>query len=193
MKAGKRPRTLLWQIYPAFFAITLMVVISAGWYFMSVLKNYQDADYLDSLQARAALLEPQVEEELRRANYARLQQLSVRAGEQTNTRVTIITPEGTVVAESHEDPARLENHALRPEMATALKGEDGVSQRYSRSVSKNMLYFARPIRVESGEIIGVVRTAIATDRIDERIAAVGQRLISGGVAVLLLVALLCLV
>jgi|AntRauTorckE6833_2_1112554.scaffolds.fasta_scaffold09664_2 two-component system phosphate regulon sensor histidine kinase PhoR len=193
MKAGKRPRTLLWQMYPAFFAITLMVVILAGWYFMSVLKNYQHADYLDSLQARAALLELQVQEDLQHADFDSLRHLSVRAGEHTNTRVTIITPEGTVVGDSHEDPARMENHALRPEMAAALKGQEGVSQRYSRTLGKNMLYLARAVTTDTGEIIGVVRTAIAMDRIEERIATMGQRLISGGIAVLLLVALLCLV
>lgn len=193
MKAGKRPRSLLWQMYPAFFTITLVVVILAGWYFMSVLKSYQYADYLDSLQARAALLEIQVEDDLRRADIDSLQRLSLRAGEHTNTRVTIITPEGTVVGDSHEDPARMENHAMRPEMAAALKGYEGVSQRYSRTLGKNMLYLARAVTNDTGEVIGVVRTAIAMDRIEERIAAMSQRLISGGIAVLLLVALLCLV
>lgn len=193
MKAGKRPRTLLWQMYPAFFTITLVVVILAGWYFMSVLKSYQYADYLDSLQARAALLELQVEDDLQRADIDSLQQLSIRAGKHTNTRVTIITPHGTVVGDSHEDPARMENHARRPEMAAALKGQEGVSQRYSRTLGKNMLYLARAVRADTGEIIGVVRTAIAMDRVEERIAAMSQRLISGGIAVLLLVALLCLV
>jgi len=193
MKAGKRPRSLLWQMYPAFFGITLVVVVLAGWYFMSVLKSYQHADYLDSLRARAALLVLQVETKLERDDDTAIQQLSLRAGERTDTRVTIITPAGTVVGDSHEDPARLENHALRPEMATALEGEEGVSQRYSRTLGKTMLYLARPVKAESGDIIGVVRTAIAMDRVEERIAAMGQRLISGGIAVLLLVALLCLV
>jgi two-component system phosphate regulon sensor histidine kinase PhoR len=193
MKAGKRPRSLLWQMYPAFFGITLVVVVLAGWYFMSVLKSYQHADYLDSLRARAALLVLQAETELVRGDDTAVQQLSLRAGERTDTRVTIITPAGTVVGDSHEDPARLENHALRPEMATALEGEEGVSQRYSRTLGKTMLYLARPVKAESGDIVGVVRTAIAMDRVEERIAAMGQRLISGGIAVLLLVALLCLV
>jgi len=192
MKAGKRPRTLMWQIYPAFFTITLAVVILAGWYFMSVLKSYQHADYLESLQARAALLVLQVESDLQQGDLAGIKQLSTRAGERTDTRVTIITPDGTVVGDSHEDPARMENHALRPEMEKALHGEEGVSQRYSRTLGKNMLYLARPVKGESGEILGVVRTAIAMDRVEERIAAMGQRLVSGGIGVLLLVALLCL-
>jgi two-component system phosphate regulon sensor histidine kinase PhoR len=192
MKAGKRPRTLMWQIYPAFFTITLAVVIIAGWYFMSVLKSYQHADYLESLQARAALLMLQVESDLQQGDLAAIKQLTTRAGERTDTRVTIITPDGTVVGDSHEDPARMENHALRPEMEKALQGEEGVSQRYSRTLGKNMLYLALPVEGESGEILGVVRTAIAMDRVEERIAAVGQRLVSGGIGVLLLVALLCL-
>jgi uncharacterized membrane protein YcjF (UPF0283 family) len=75
MRAGKRPRSLLWQMYPAFFGITLVVVILAGWYFMSVLKSYQYADYLDSLRARAALLVLQAETQLEQGDYADVRRL----------------------------------------------------------------------------------------------------------------------
>lgn len=192
MKAGRRPRTLLWQIYPAFFTITLLVVVLAGWYFISVLKDYQYADHLDSLRARAELLVLQAETELESGDNEAIARLSILAGKRTDTRVTIITPAGTVVGDSHEVPARMENHALRPEMTAALGGAEGVSQRYSRTLGKNMLYLTRPVTSEAGAVIGVVRTAIAMDRVEQRIAAMGKRIVSGGIVVLLLVALLCL-
>ena len=192
MKAGRRPRTLLWQMYPAFFTITLLVVVLAGWYFMGVLKQYQYADYVESLRARAALLVLQAEPELEHGHTERLRQLCVRAGDSTASRVTIITPRGDVVGDSHEDPARMENHAMRPEMAAALLGQEGVSQRHSRTLDQNMLYLALPVTNAQGNIVGAVRTAVSMDVVEERIAVMGRRIISGGVAVLLLVALLCL-
>ncbi|MDY0213306.1 MAG: ATP-binding protein [Desulfuromonadaceae bacterium] len=192
MKAGRRPRALLWQICPAFFSITLLVVVLAGWYFMSVLKDYQYTDHLESLRARATLLALQIEPELDGKRFEQLQRTSAQAGKRTDARVTIITPDGEVAGDSHEDPARMENHARRPEMAGALKGKEGLNQRYSRTLGKNMLYLALPVTDVDGDILGVVRTAISMERVEKRIAVMGRRIVGGGVGVLILVAFLCL-
>src|SRR5690606_28134806 len=47
----------------------------------------------------------------------------------TGVRVTLIAPDGLVVADSHEEEAELENHGDRPEVVAALRGEVGQATR----------------------------------------------------------------
>ena len=78
---------------------------------------------------------------------------------EARTRITIIDPEGTVVADSENDPASMENHAGRPEVQDALKGRRGVSTRFSSTMNQEVLYVALPIE-KDGRFAGVVRTSL---------------------------------
>jgi two-component system, OmpR family, phosphate regulon sensor histidine kinase PhoR len=44
----------------------------------------------------------------------------------TDPRVTVIDPDGAVVADSHADAETMENHADRPEVQAATRGETGL-------------------------------------------------------------------
>jgi two-component system phosphate regulon sensor histidine kinase PhoR len=104
----------------------------------------------------------------------RLQEQIKKIGGGTDIRVTIIDPKGTVLADSSESPEQLpqmENHALRPEVAAALRKETGMSVRYSVTLGTRMLYIAIPI-LEQAKILGVVRTAMPVTRVDEILASV---------------------
>jgi two-component system phosphate regulon sensor histidine kinase PhoR len=81
-----------------------------------------------------------------------LDSLAKRLGEQTDTRVTIISVDGTVLGDSEEDPATMENHASRPEIRDALRTGLGESTRYSTTVSQKMMYIAVPISYQ-GEVL----------------------------------------
>lgn len=62
----------------------------------------------------------------------------------TGTRVTLIAHSGLVLADSQADPARMENHAGRPEVRTAILGGKGVAIRSSPTLGEEMLYIAVP-------------------------------------------------
>ncbi|MGQ0850095.1 MAG: ATP-binding protein [Actinomycetota bacterium] len=70
---------------------------------------------------------------------------------QIGARVTIISSDGRVVADSITDPTRFENHATRPEVVTALNGEVGVARRVSGSIGEPLLYVALP--PQEGQIV----------------------------------------
>ncbi|MEG6586181.1 ATP-binding protein [Dendrosporobacter sp. 1207_IL3150] len=77
---------------------------------------------------------------------------------QINLRITIIDTSGTVLADSWENPASMENHLHRQEIETALTSDYGTAVRYSSTIGQNMLYAAITIK-HGHEIIGTVRTA----------------------------------
>lgn len=68
-------------------------------------------------------------------------QLAANAG----ARMTVVAPDGLVLADSHADPATMENHATRPELIEALAGREGTSVRTSATVGVPFLYYAVPI------------------------------------------------
>ncbi|MGH7586074.1 MAG: hypothetical protein ACREMH_07490, partial [Gemmatimonadales bacterium] len=84
----------------------------------------------------------------------------------TGHRVTLISREGRVVAESAlrpESSERMESHAERPEVVAALRDGQGIAIRTSASIDRAMLYVAVP-----GGPGGpaVVRVAAPLDQVD---------------------------
>lgn len=60
----------------------------------------------------------------------------------TDARVTVIDSDGSVLADSHADAETMENHAGRPEVQAASRGETGFDRRVSVSTGFNQLYAA---------------------------------------------------
>src|SRR5581483_1496644 len=73
-------------------------------------------------------------------------ELALQAARSSEARATIIDSAGTVLADSEADPARMENHATRPEFEAALAGRTGTSVRGSHTVGIDFLYVALPVR-----------------------------------------------
>ena len=71
-------------------------------------------------------------------------------------RLTIIGPDGWVVADTETDPETMDNHGARPEIGQALSQGSGSSIRYSDTLGMDMLYVAHPW----GDDGSVIRAAI---------------------------------
>lgn len=82
-------------------------------------------------------------------------------------RTTLIDLDGVVLADSHSDPAAMENHAGRPEVQTAFGGMVGRSNRVSASTGFDQRYVALP--PQDGM---VVRTSVPTRIIEDELGAV---------------------
>ncbi len=57
-------------------------------------------------------------------------------------RITVIRADGQVLADTLSDPASMENHAGRPEIAEALQKGEGRSVRHSVTMQSDMVYYA---------------------------------------------------
>jgi len=186
-----RSRRLLWQIYPVLVLAIILAVVAIGWYFSTVLKQFHDQDSVESLRARAELIALQIREHLEPSQQEFINDLCRQAGVRTETRITIILPSGEVLGDTREDPKRMENHGSRPEVLAALEGGVGKSQRFSRTLQKDMMYLAVPVIADS-RISGVVRTAMAVDEVNSRLVALRKQLAVGGVVAIVLVSILSL-
>ena len=84
-------------------------------------------------------------------------------GQAVGGRVTWIARDGRVLGDSEANPATMENHAGRPEVAQALVGKIGSSLRTSSTVGIEFFYVAVPIRDS------VLRIAVPSTEVDERV------------------------
>lgn len=82
-------------------------------------------------------------------------------------RLTVISSDGTVIAESQENHEEMENHGDRREVRDALSGEYGTAVRRSSTTGENTLYVALPYGPDDGAPSGVIRAATSMARLDE--------------------------
>ncbi len=66
-------------------------------------------------------------------------------GNEIGTRITLIANNGTVLGDTDQDPAGMENHATRPEVIAALASGTGQATRYSSTLHETIIYFSVPV------------------------------------------------
>lgn len=103
----------------------------------------------------------------------------------TDLRLTIVAGSGDVIADSNADAATMANHADRPEIAQALKGETGVARRVSSTEGIEELYVAVPASLHGERV--ALRVAQPLSEI-EAIAASSRQFGLGLLTVALLLA-----
>jgi two-component system phosphate regulon sensor histidine kinase PhoR len=84
-------------------------------------------------------------------------------GKQTHTRLTMITVDGRVLADSDletlDDVLQMEDHRHRPEILAALRDGQGYAQRYSPTVEELQFYYASRVD-RGGNPLGVARASL---------------------------------
>jgi two-component system, OmpR family, phosphate regulon sensor histidine kinase PhoR len=89
-----------------------------------------------------------------------------RLSKATGARVTWVDATGRVLGESDADPATMENHQARPEIAAALRGQVGSSLRMSPTLGVRLFYVAIPYQG------GALRLAVPSASVDAQVHAI---------------------
>jgi two-component system phosphate regulon sensor histidine kinase PhoR len=69
----------------------------------------------------------------------------------SGVRVTVITSQGLVLADSQSDPQTMENHSNRPEVIDALAQGVGHSVRHSVTINRDLVYYAVRQQTAAGQ------------------------------------------
>jgi len=75
-------------------------------------------------------------------------------------RITVIDPEGNVIADNMVDIQTMDNHGDRSEVAEATKSGEGMAKRRSETQGEDTYYYA--LRMDDGYILRVARDADST-------------------------------
>ncbi|MBF0252973.1 MAG: HAMP domain-containing protein [Candidatus Omnitrophica bacterium] len=151
------------------FCLILAVILCGFFAYLDVtLKDYIFSRIKTALTKEVLLSKLFLEKDF--PGYPRLKEIDEiadKAGENLETRVTIIGLDGKVLGDSDLDEKEIqeaENHLGRPEVQEALKGGIGQSRRFSTTVRKNMLYIATVFGKEKPE--GFVRLSLPLSDVD---------------------------
>ncbi|MGD2044103.1 MAG: ATP-binding protein [Acidimicrobiia bacterium] len=156
-------RTKLSSRFVVYYAITYLVMIGLmGFIVERTARDALTSEVDENLAVAARLATESLPDDP--VDYERWVRDTFTAG---GFRTTLIDTEGVVLADSHSDPAVMENHLQRPEVQIALSGEVGEAQRISGSTGFEQRYVALP--PEEGLI---VRTSVATRVIDDELSSV---------------------
>ncbi len=159
--------SLYWKITIPFVLLILISMGILGSYTVNKVRSTQ-MEYLRLYLINEAILV--ADESLTvlkgTSDSALIDAIAKETGEKIDSRVTIIAPDGTVLGDSWENPQSMENHAARPEVATAITSGLGESIRYSTTANQNMLYVAIKI-VDQERTLGVARIALPLTQVEK--------------------------
>src|SRR3989337_2062225 len=137
------------KLIATYLILVLAIVAVAGLYILSSLERASIDRLKASLEAQARLMGNQVNPALLAKDSGELQRVARKLAQQVGARVTVVQPEGRVLADSELTPervAQMDNHLSRPEVRAAIA--DGVRSalRRSDSLRVDMLYLAILLR-----------------------------------------------
>jgi two-component system phosphate regulon sensor histidine kinase PhoR len=168
--------------------IALLIAGVVGFY---LVRNLVMADADESLLTRAHIVaetfRPLLSDPAR--NGEKILREGDRLGKEIGARITVVLPDGTVVADSTMGSSGvpgMENHAHHPEIHDALSGTTGMSHRRSITVREEQRYAALPIEI-GGRIVGAARASVSGATLDRRLWQITAIIWgTGGVALLLI-------
>lgn len=178
----KREKKLSYHLLPVYAAVTILVAISILWFSYTGIRNLNYKNARTQLENSARL-------SLETFNSIKVQEQEIdpfcdRIGSIIGHRLTVIDKSGLVLGDSDTSAISMENHGDRPEVVAALKGDTGLSSRFSHTLNKEMLYVALPV-VKEGQIVAVIRTSMPVGTIQGTISPHINRLVLSGVVLIL--------
>ena len=185
------PGKLFWRFFLG-NALLMAGVLAACFYLITDSLDRAHVEEIEhQLTSNAIMLQHLLEPELRGQAYGQLDARvkHVTAALPDEVRITVILPDGRVIADSQASPESMDSHAGRREVREALETGIGRDAHLSHTLSQFMRYVA--VRIGPAESpLGVVRVAMAQLAVQEQ-RATRHRLL-GTVAVVGLLATLLL-
>jgi two-component system phosphate regulon sensor histidine kinase PhoR len=162
-------RNLFAKLALAFFLLLLSVCLGVDFFAERALRDNYERTGFEQLAAIANLV---------RANAQRLPALPpsnaadeaalrdwVSQTAASGARITVITTDGRVLADSQSNPETMENHADRPEVRDALANGQGRSIRRSVTLKQELFYYAIRQSSSNGSTV-VLRFALPVEATD---------------------------
>ena len=154
------------RTFISYVTIIALVFILIYFFSQDTIRNF----YMEELQTHLSQvghsLEPEVLDLYEKGDKKGVDLLVKELREKVDIRMTVIEPDGTVIADSENNPAEMENHGDRPEILQALRGEIQDNTRFSSTMREYMLYLAMPVE-KNGETKLVLRVSLYLSQIKQ--------------------------
>lgn len=164
-------RTIFSKFFASYILIIFLLSASILLFSFKIIRNSYTDILSRDLENLVRTLSPQVLSLLKKGSTAQLDKFVKKLGSEINTRITVIDPEGVVLADSEENPDLMENHKNRPEIREVFQNKVGKSLRFSMTIKEEMLYIAVPLR-ENNDLYGFLRASLFLKDINKLISQI---------------------
>lgn len=135
------------KIFRSNMLTSMLVLVTTLLLIAGVLMDHFEYQLTDELKNEAMYIEQGIKNE----------GLSYLKGfDDKQNRITIISKDGTVLADTYADETELDNHTERKEVKQAITGGEGTSIRYSDTLLEKTIYYAK--QTEDGNVLRVSAT-----------------------------------
>ncbi len=173
---------LLWKLYLGYFVLIVLTASILGGLVFRRIKEDSLEEIQTSLRTHALFLrefaEPRPTDESATELGDRLRIL----GREMGARLTVIGADGGVLADSDQDPAKMDNQLTRPEILRARSHGLDTHPRLSEIRGVPGISLALPVGENRGDL-GYIRISIPLSVIDERLGRSGKAVLGGTVTV----------
>jgi two-component system, OmpR family, phosphate regulon sensor histidine kinase PhoR len=184
---------LLGKFFPPLMVVLLASLLLVTGFAGRAMRSFVLERSTRELETVSRLLASRLEPLIRTGDTEGVNSLCRETGTASGMRLTIILPDGSVIGDSHQELALMDNHGSRPEILAAFDGNVGSSLRYSSTLDHQRLYVAVPGTTDASAPYAV-RASVSMTSVAElleklylEIALAGllMALLAGGVSFLL--------
>ncbi len=184
-----RPGRFFWKLFLGNAILMALIIGVSAWLIIGEVEGAYREDLNEFLQTEAGHVRLNADALVRAGEFEKLRNYvnSLRTLGDAKLRVTVVSIDGTLLADSAAPPERWTPHGDRPEIVQAMRDGIGIAERHSDTVQKDMRYFA--LRMGSAEApLGTVRVSMPvpsiiarTDRLNNLIYGTAALVLSAAV------------
>ena len=187
-------RSIYWKLTVPLILLVLAALGFLGFYMINTTRssqiNHLKSQLVNEAKLIANISTSSFTDPVQQAN---LDNIAKTISGEISTRITFIAKDGTVLGDSDQDPATMENHLTRPEVAAALATGEGQATRYSATLHENMIYVAVLVK-NQGQLLGIARVALPLTTVESSVNGEVTAILSGiAIAALLFIAAAALI
>ena len=134
---------------PLILMLVMDLLLLAAWWGENHFRQVLDQEVMKNLAQKADLTSSVIRDRLLAGNTESAIQFC-RDFDNRIFRITLISPQGTVLADTTPSHLAFDNHSGRSEFQTAKSGKIGFARRYSETLNEQMIYYAVPVQTPHG-------------------------------------------
>jgi two-component system phosphate regulon sensor histidine kinase PhoR len=177
-------------IFRRIFIIYALIMAAAVVFIEIYITDTIRASYIQELRNNLTVQGRLIAKKIPFQLYSSLDGMCRQIKQDTGARITIITPDGTVVGDSDHDAKTMDNHIHRQEIQQAFLDGVGTSIRFSDTLKYDFLYVA--VSVSRDGQTGFVRLSLPLKEIDASVNMLRIRILSVVFGILLAAAVFSL-
>jgi len=159
VKKDVKKRVLFWQFFGVHIVILIVAVGLVACYTWFTSRDVFHRQWVRELATQAHLAAALLPHADGAVDEEDVKSFFDRLGHLGDHRFTLILPDGRVIGDSEAEPGRMDSHKDRPEVLDAIAHGEGMSQRYSATIGKQMLYLAERVP-RKGPVQAIVRVSV---------------------------------